>query len=105
MMSYPSFVIADKLVPSGWKNWQHILTDAAVSDLARTTWDVIMDPIMVAGGNWVWEKGGAYFGIPLQNFWGWWLTIFTTLHCIWGFPAKAPDLSQPDSTGWRWRAT
>jgi uncharacterized membrane protein len=21
---------------------------------------------------------GAYFGIPLQNYWGWWLTVFTT---------------------------
>ena len=43
-----------------------------------TAWDVIMDPIMVAGGNWVWDVKGAYFGIPLQNYWGWWLTIFTT---------------------------
>ncbi len=37
-----------------------------------------MDPLMVAGGNWVWEVKGTYFGIPLQNFWGWWLTVFTT---------------------------
>jgi uncharacterized membrane protein len=33
---------------------------------------------MVAGGHWVWDTNGAYFGIPLQNFWGWWLTVFTT---------------------------
>jgi uncharacterized membrane protein len=37
-----------------------------------------MDPIMVAGGHWVWDINGAYHGIPLQNFWGWWLTVFTT---------------------------
>jgi uncharacterized membrane protein len=37
-----------------------------------------MDPMMVAGGHWVWEQPGAYFGIPLQNYWGWWLTIFVT---------------------------
>jgi len=37
-----------------------------------------MDPVMVAGGHWVWETDGAYFGIPLQNYWGWWLTVFTT---------------------------
>ena len=78
MMSYPSFVIADRLVPSAWKNWQRVLGMAAVGGLAMTAWDTIMDPIMFSAGNWIWERGGAYFGIPLQNFWGWWLTVFTT---------------------------
>ena len=78
MMSYPSFVIADRLFPSEWKRWQRVLSVAAVGGLVMTAWDLIMDPIMVAGGNWVWDTKGAYFGIPLQNYWGWWLTIFTT---------------------------
>jgi uncharacterized membrane protein len=78
MMGYPSFVIADRLIPPSWGRWQRSLTVAAVGGLVMTAWDLIMDPIMVAGGHWVWEINGAYFGIPLQNFWGWWLTIFTT---------------------------
>jgi uncharacterized membrane protein len=32
----------------------------------------------VSGEHWVWEEPGAYFGIPLQNYWGWWLTICVT---------------------------
>jgi hypothetical protein len=28
---------------------------------------------MVAGGLWTWEISGAYFGIPLLNYLGWWL--------------------------------
>ena len=43
-----------------------------------TAWDLAMDPMMVAGGHWVWEQPGAYFGVPLENYWGWWLTIFIT---------------------------
>ena len=78
MMSYPSFVIADRLVPIGWKRWQRILAVAAIGGLVMTAWDLVMDPIMVAGGNWVWDTKGAYFGIPLQNYWGWWLTVFTS---------------------------
>jgi putative membrane protein len=78
MMSYPSLVIADRLIPSGWKRWAHILSVAAVGGLAMTAWDLVMDPIMVAGGHWVWDVHGAYHGIPLQNFAGWWLTTFTT---------------------------
>jgi putative membrane protein len=95
MMSYPSFVIADRLVPSGWKRWQRLLSVAAVGGLVMTAWDLVMDPNMVAGGHWVWDTNGAYFGIPLQNFWGWWLTIFTTFALyLWMFgkgakPAEA----------------
>ena len=80
MMSYPSFVIADRLVAPagrGRRGWR-LLAVAAVGGLVMTAWDLIMDPIMVAGGHWVWDTDGAYFGIPLQNFWGWWLTVFTT---------------------------
>jgi putative membrane protein len=43
-----------------------------------TAWDLVMDPIMIASGHWVWDVNGAYHGIPLQNFLGWWLTVFTT---------------------------
>ena len=78
MMSYPSFVIADWLIPADWKRWQRILSVAALGGLAMTAWDLVMDPIMVAGGHWLWDINGAYHGIPLQNFWGWWLTVFTT---------------------------
>jgi len=78
MMSYPSFVIADWLVPPDWKRWPRLLAISAVGGLVMTAWDLIMDPIMVYGGHWVWDVTGAYHGIPLQNYWGWWLTIFTT---------------------------
>ena len=43
-----------------------------------TAWDLVMDPVMVHGGHWVWDVEGSYHGIPLQNFWGWWLTVFCT---------------------------
>ena len=83
MMIYPSFVIAERLIPASWKRWPRLLSVAAVGGLVMTAWDVVMDPIMVAGGYWVWDDlfskvNGSYHGIPLQNFWGWWLTVFTT---------------------------
>jgi uncharacterized membrane protein len=90
MMSYPSFVIADRLVPDNWNRPGRILTVAAIGGLAMTAWDLVMDPAMVAGGNWVWDRGGAYFGIPLQNFWGWWLTVFTCFSLyLWLFKKHA----------------
>jgi uncharacterized membrane protein len=93
MMSYPSFVIADWLIPSHSnpvraKRWQRQVSVAVVGGLVMTAWDLIMDPTMVAGGHWVWDVKGAYFGIPLQNFWGWWLTIFTTFAMYLGLFGK-----------------
>jgi putative membrane protein len=44
------------------------------SSLALTAWDLLLDPQMVDWGLWVWQEPGAYFGIPLINFLGWFLT-------------------------------
>jgi putative membrane protein len=80
MMMYASFSIADLVIPSDLmhpvrRRW----AVAAVGAIAMTAWDLAMDPLMSAGGYWVWEEQGAFFNVPLQNFWGWWLTSFTAL--------------------------
>lgn len=79
-MIYASLVIADLLIPESLlrpapRRW----VVAILGGIVMTAWDLAMDPLMAAGGYWVWEAQGAYFGIPLQNFWGWWLTTFTAL--------------------------
>ncbi len=79
MMAYPSYVIADKLVGLRLHTPARILLVSLVGGLAMTAWDLGMDPLMVKAGHWVWEVQGAYFGVPVQNFWGWWLTTFTAL--------------------------
>jgi uncharacterized membrane protein len=39
-------------------------------------WDLCVDPTnSTMGKNWVWENGGAYFGVPLNNYLGWFLTV------------------------------
>jgi len=76
VMMYPSMVIAKLVIPAAWSGSRRILSVAALSGIIMTAWDVVMDPMMVHGGNWVWEVRGWYFGIPLINFWGWWLTAF-----------------------------
>ncbi len=77
LMMYPSYVLAERLIPARLAGWKRILVLATIAGLVMTAWDVVMDPGMVANGYWVWEVEGAYFGIPLQNYWGWWLTTFT----------------------------
>ena len=40
-------------------------------------WDLSMDPIWgTVLRAWIWQQGGAYFGVPLSNFVGWYLTQY-----------------------------
>ena len=98
MMLYPSYVMAERIFPgegNGWKQWLGI---AAAGGVMMTAWDLVMDPLMVARGHWVWERAGAFFGIPIQNYFGWWLTSFTILAIYqwgshrWGRRIPLPEL-------------
>lgn len=40
-------------------------------------WDIAMDPISsTINKSWIWENGGGFFGVPLSNFLGWFLTVY-----------------------------
>lgn len=78
MVAYPAQVIAEGLLGDRLAaGWRRILGLAAASAVVMTAWDVIMDPIMVRMGFWVWEVEGDYFGVPLHNYAGWFVTTFT----------------------------
>ena len=41
-------------------------------------WDLGMDPMSSTVQQvWVWHHGGGYFGVPLSNFLGWYLVVWT----------------------------
>jgi uncharacterized membrane protein len=83
MMIYPSYVIANLALEgraTGTRAgvWP-LLRLAAVSAAVMTAWDLVVDPILSGpqARAWIWEDGGAYFGIPIQNYFGWLLTTFS----------------------------
>jgi putative membrane protein len=103
MMTYPSFVIANHIVPLIKSVWAWRLVVAALGALVMTSWDLTMDPMMVAGGHWVWEQSGAYFGVPLQNYWGWWLTTFVTFWLFLSLGRIKPEHHR-SATSFSWLA-
>lgn len=80
MMMYPATVMAELIISHKKHDtlWMRILT-AALAGFIMTAWDVAMDPMMVRAGHWVWEVQGAFFGVPVQNYFGWWLTSFLSI--------------------------
>jgi uncharacterized membrane protein len=85
MMIYPAWCVARVLLsesdrsPFSWPpfSWPALLANAVTAAMIITAWDVVMDPGMAQSGNWIWERGGAYFGVPLRNYAGWLLTTVT----------------------------
>jgi uncharacterized membrane protein len=48
-----------------------------IASFVMVMWDFCLDPIRsTIEGAWVWEDGGAYYGVPISNYFGWYLTVF-----------------------------
>lgn len=81
MVLYPSRMLADLITWGraagltkglGWSLWT-----AMLAALSMTAWDLGMDPVMVHEVKaWVWHNPSGWFGIPIHNFAGWFLTTF-----------------------------
>jgi putative membrane protein len=106
MMIYPSYVIANMVLeprPIGTpKGRARLVRLAAVSAVVMTLWDLVIDPILSGPSvrAWVWETGGPYFGIPIQNYVGWLLTTFTVYLAYRALEQRfAPDPLGPVTTG------
>ena len=99
MMIYPSWLVARALLRGvDTHAISGFTAHALVAALVMTAWDVVMDPGMAAAGNWIWEKGGAYFGVPRHNFLGWLLTTFLVYWIAGWFWQPAPQPTQAAKT-------
>lgn len=63
-------------------------------------WDVCMDPYMATIlGNWVWHGGGAFYGVPLVNFLGWYLCVYTFYQLFAFYLLKKQTRRPPSEIG------
>jgi uncharacterized membrane protein len=67
-----------------------------VAASAMVAWDVsqglIWSTVLHA---WVWARGGAYFGVPLSNFFGWFLTTYLIFQLFAVYSQRWPTSSVP----------
>jgi putative membrane protein len=51
-----------------------------VASFIMVMWDIVMDPIAATINKvWIWQNGGAYFGVPISNYFGWFFVVFVFL--------------------------
>jgi putative membrane protein len=89
---YPSWMVARALVQGlNTRSAAGTVLQAAIAALTLTGWDVVMGPAMsTIGRNWVWENGGAFYGVPRHNYLGWLTTTFF-VYLIAGYLWKVTD--------------
>ena len=52
-------------------------------------WDMSMDPARsTLHEAWIWHDGGAYFGVPFENFMGWFLCVYTVFQILRSVPER-----------------
>jgi lycopene beta-cyclase len=85
------------LVPLGW--WAFTLIALSLpkrnklflAPLALVAWDLGLDPLMVAKGFWAFSADGLYYGVPLSNFVGWYVSGFVL---VWVLIRLEPRLQR-----------
>lgn len=95
-MAYASMMTARAIIATAGKGAARPLAVALAGAIAMVGWDVAMDPGMsTVHGNWIWEQaGGAYFGVGIHNYIGWFCTVFVFM-AVYGLwerrnPSAAP---------------
>jgi uncharacterized membrane protein len=89
-MGYASMLMARVIV--GGARRAFTLAGVLVASLIMVSWDVAMDPYQsTVSGDWIWEKGGAYFGVPLHNYAGWFFTVLVFMFAYWLFARRWPE--------------
>jgi putative membrane protein len=79
-MGYFSWIVAGILLDNADFRVQERFSAMALPIAAAfvmTQWDLVMDaPGATVSKAWVWHDGGAFFGVPASNFFGWLLTAW-----------------------------
>ena len=92
-MAYLSWTLAG-IISAGIQSPLRGLRVVAVPVLAScimVSWDLSQDPVWsTILRAWVWLRGGAYFGVPFTNFFGWFLTVYVIYQSFAVFLRRRP---------------
>jgi putative membrane protein len=81
-----------------------IVTLPLVAAFPMVAWDFANDPVWANINHlWVWQRGGAYFGVPLTNFLGWYFVVYLIYQSFAVYLRRCSLSANPRASGyWRW---
>jgi len=77
-MGYLSWMLARVILGTGDHRQRYsTFTLPVLASFLMVAWNLSFDPLASTLRRvWIWEEGGSYFGVPLSNFLGWYLTVY-----------------------------
>jgi uncharacterized membrane protein len=80
-MGYISWTVARVICSAGTReielNGARLIALPLAASFVMVAWDIAIDPVLSTFAHyWVWVRGGAFFGVPLSNFLGWYATNY-----------------------------
>jgi putative membrane protein len=76
-MGYLSWTVARVILNGARPAADRSFALPVLAGFVMVSWDLTFDPVAsTIGQSWIWRDGGAYFGVPVSNFLGWYLTVF-----------------------------
>jgi uncharacterized membrane protein len=84
-VGYLSWTLAHAILGDADASLSGLLSFATpvIASFIMVSWDLTIDPMMsTINGSWVWHNGGSYFGVPVSNFMGWYLTVYVFFQCF-----------------------
>jgi uncharacterized membrane protein len=78
-MGYVSWILARVILGNAGEalTGSRLMTRPLVAAFLMVAWDFSQEPVWAnLVQAWKWHEGGPYFGVPLSNFAGWYLTVY-----------------------------
>lgn len=91
-IAYASWTLGSVLAGriSGAGSRARFLAVPLAGAFVMVAWDVAQDPVWSTMLHaWAWRDGGIWFGVPLQNYLGWFLTVLLIFLLFAAYEAKA----------------
>lgn len=100
MVVYLAHAVAQRLTGDGDRSPTvgRAVFFCVIGAVVTTAWDVVADPQMARTGLWVWDTPGEFFGVPVHNFAGWWVTSFLVLAVFRVLTRRCPPEPWGDSS-------
>jgi len=94
-----SYLLARGGLMTSRNSWGRQLAAIATGALLLMSWDFVLDPAMsqTAMPFWYWHQPGAFFGMPYENFAGWFVTGATFMSVaalLWRRNGQLQDLNR-----------
>ncbi|MGV1013915.1 MAG: carotenoid biosynthesis protein [Methyloceanibacter sp.] len=102
-VGYMAWVLATILVGDVRRGADAFSTFATpvIATFIMVLWDLSMDPTAATVLKfWIWEGGGGFFGVPISNYFGWFLTVYVFMQLFALYlrvRAPMPERPQPKS--------